>query len=170
MKEDLDAATDEIRKFHQVFTCLYNPPILYRLIMELPAQQCAVTVQDVQESAWLLPEHELRQKQAEVEQLQQRLDTAVAAAKPRKTFSFSSKSRVGPAAVHSTMQEMAQRAEAAADRQIREAGPSMPSPRQPDPSAVPLTSDRCVHNSCRWGFRMVLPVQVWKGICSSSLS
>mmetsp|Transcript_14711 Transcript_14711/g.44438 ORF Transcript_14711/g.44438 Transcript_14711/m.44438 type:complete len:386 (+) Transcript_14711:217-1374(+) len=116
VKEDLDAATDEIRKFHQ----------------------------DVQESAWLLPEHELRQKQAEVEQLQQRLDTAVAAAKPRKTFSFSSKSRVGPAAVHSTMQEMAQRAEAAADRQIREAGPSMPSPRQPDPSAVPLTSDSAV--------------------------
>ena len=105
----------------------------------------------MQENAWLLPEHKLRQKQSELEQLQQRLDAAVADARPRKKFSFSSKPRgvsAAPAAASTTMQELAQREEAAAEARSSAAVPSLAAPKVPNADAAPLSTDWCASSIC----------------------
>lgn len=104
----------------------------------------------MQENAWLLPEHKLRQRQLELEQLQQRLNAAVADAKPRKKFSFNSKSHVVPAAAAAaptTMQELVQQAEAAEEAHYTAAVPSMAAPKVPKANAVPLSTDWCASST-----------------------
>ena len=102
----------------------------------------------MQESAWLLPAHELRQRESDIEQLQRELDTASTAARPRKKFSFSGKPRAGPAAASAAMQEMAQQAEVAADLALGAAGPSMAAPKPPDPNAAQQTTEWQVRLVC----------------------